>query len=65
MAIIGESRGGIDKEMGDEERNEEENDGKEGIKLEMEGEIWIVEEKKWEQWLEKMDKLYKKKENEY
>ena len=46
VAIIGESRGGIDKEMGDEERNEEENDGKEGIKLEMEGEIWIVEEKK-------------------
>ena len=65
MATIGESRGGIDKEMGDEERNEEENDGKEGIKLEMEREIWIVEEKKWEQWLEKMDKLYKKKENEY
>ena len=39
VATIGESRGGIDKEMGDEERNEEENDGKEGIKLEMEGEI--------------------------
>ena len=39
VAIIGESRGGIDKEMGDEERDEEENDRKEGIKLEMEREI--------------------------
>ena len=46
VAVVGESEGGADGEMKNEEGKEEEEDKGVGVKFEMEGEIWVVEEGK-------------------
>ena len=55
VAIVDYSGGGTNGEMEDEEGNEEEEDGEQGVMVKMEGEIWVVKEGKignndWNRW---------------
>ena len=48
VVVVSGSKCGTNREIEEKEGKEEKEDEGVGVKFEMEGEIWVVNEKKWE-----------------